>query len=444
MLFLENVKKNQDFIDFFKKIIIDNKQNRYKLTSSSKKEEFNMKNMMFGLFLTIPILASCNSNVKDLNLLHSPIKNAALQILPKEIMSRTAYKAIKDLSPYFANNLDGNYVLSPSSYLLAVSGLASVTEGFTDSSFGLEDATNDTQKLLTAWNFEYSDLEEGDYCFFKSAILHQQIGSGYAFGEEKREEFNQKHISTMVSNNQEYLVDAQKFFQDEIGLDLAIPDLKVDNGCATYAGLKMKDYVANGLYKKDCSFTTSANKKITTTAYSFGSSTYGKAVQYFDGTNYQAFKVNINYTDLLIVLPDKNVDLTSIDVAETYKDYLENAETKRAYGYVPFFHAKTEGEDISEALTKKLSGNVKPYSRLLEKGVTNDLIVNAVLQSSDFEFNEYGVAGESVTVVGSDTSPSPDASTPIELNVDRPFYAISLKDDFPIFVSMVLDPSQEA
>ena len=39
-------------------------------------------------------------------------------------------------------------------------------------------------------------------------------------------------------------------------------------------------------------------------------------------------------------------------------------------------------------------------------------------------------------------APDPDERPVIEVNVDRPFYAISLKDGFPLFVNKVNDPSK--
>ena len=69
-------------------------------------------------------------------------------------------------------------------------------------------------------------------------------------------------------------------------------------------------------------------------------------------------------------------------------------------------------------------------------------MLSSVLQTSDFEFNRYGVSGESITVMEFATSPEPEEHEVIELKVDRPFYAISLKDDFPLFVNKVNDPSK--
>lgn len=403
-----------------------------------------MKNKICCLLLMLPFVASCGGANANMNLLHAPIENKTVQTLSNGVVGRTAYKAIKDLSPYFTSyGKDENYVLSPSSYLLAVAGFASAGDGFDNSKFGLEtNAASDTDKLLKAWNFEYDDKEDGNYCYFRSAILHQQVGEKYAFDREKREELNKNHISTMVSDFETYRSDAKSFFKDKIGLSLEIPDAQLEgDSVLTYGGIKMKDYVANGLGKENKPFVTSSNNNITTPAYSFGSQKVGKRVDYYKGENYQAFKVDIHYTDLLIVLPDENVAISSVDVAEAYQNYLNNKGSRAAYGYVPFFHAKTEAEFITEALTNKLTGNETLYSKLLEDDVTNDLAVASVIQSSDFEFNEYGVSGESITMIVSDSAPAPDETTPIELNVNRPFYAISLKDDFPIFASMVLDPS---
>lgn len=90
-------------------------------------------------------------------------------------------------------------------------------------------------------------------------------------------------------------------------------------------------------------------------------------------------------------------------------------------------------------MTKKLSGEEAFYSKLLKDDVVNDLEVVSVMQSSDFKFDKYGVSGESITqtVIG---AAGPMDGTPIELNVNRPFYAISLKDNFPLFVSKVVNP----
>lgn len=399
-----------------------------------------MKRRIFCFLVIIPMLASCKTDA-NVNLLHTPIQNTKSQYLSKDIVSRTAYKAIEDLAPYFMNSTASkNYVLSPSSYLLAVAGLASATDNFNNSSFGLENnALLDAETLLNGWNFGYKNDDSARY--FRSAILHQQIGEGYAFDDEKRETFNQQHISTMVSDIDNYAFDAQYFFKEKIGLTLDIPSgsFPGSSGIITYGDLKMKDTITNGLHSEDNQFTNASGQTTTVSTYSFGSMEWPKTLTYYKGDNYQAFKVGISYTDLLIVLPDENIDVSTINVAEAYQNYTDNRKSAPAYGYIPYFHARTGGESLTESLTKKLSGEEAFYSKLLKDDVVNDLEVVSVMQSSDFKFDKYGVSGESITqtVIG---AAGPMDGTPIELNVNRPFYAISLKDNFPLFVSKVVNP----
>lgn len=259
-----------------------------------------MKNRLSRLSILLPLLGACGAKT-NINLMHTPIINSKLQDLSSEIVERTAYKAINDLMPFFTKyEKNENYVLSPSSYLLAVSGLVAATDNFDNSLFGLNaDASMDVDQLLNAWNFEYSEKEKGDYCCFKSAILHQQVGKRYAFDDKKREDFNKEHISTMVSTLDSYISDAQYFFKDEIGLSLQIPNLGLKNdSVVAYGGIKMKDYVPNGLSTVDNKFLTYGGKDITVSSYSFGNKKYGKRVRYYKGENYQAFSVDINFTSL--------------------------------------------------------------------------------------------------------------------------------------------------
>lgn len=408
-----------------------------------------MKKKIAGLMLTtIELLSSCALDTFDVgDLMHLGIRSTKFQELSSDTVSRTAYKAIEDLSPYFMkSDLNSNYVLSPASYLLATAGLASVSDNFNNDAFGFSsDSLEDTKELLTAWNFEYRNSDRGDYCYFRSAVLHQQVGDTYVFDEEKRSECKTNHISTMVSSEKDYRKQAQNFFHNEIGLTIDVPDAKNKNGVNTYGGLVMKDYVANGLRNSKNSFTTYENKNIDVDSYAFGSTNFPTYVKYYKASNYQVFKLGINDTSLLIVLPDEGVNLNTIDVSEAYQNYIKEADYVPSRGYVPFYHIRTESEDLTSALSNKLTGEEVFYSKLLKEDVKNDLALSVVLQSSDFEFNKYGVSGQSITVEAMAGSAAPgERPTPIELYINRPFYAISLKDNFPVFVSAVYDPSQSA
>lgn len=404
-----------------------------------------MKKIMVLSILAVT-LASCNSSSSEAaHLIYNGIKNTDSQSLSSDIVNSTAYKSIQSLSSYFKKeDIDQNFVLSPSSYLLAVSGLVSVSKGFENSTYGLSDnAIDDVQQLLNAWNFSYENENSGYNTVFKSAILHQQVGNKYEFDEKKRESVGENNMASMVSSIEDYQIDAQEFFKEKIDLSLQIPSIEIpsDGAVFTYGGIKMKDCVSVPLITNAKDFTLLDGSNISVDSYCFGSQDYPKNLMYYDGDGYQEFNIRINDTSMLIILPDDGVSLNSIDVSDAYLNYRNSAVTTNIMGNIPYFHAKTEGEVITNALTDKMTGKEKLYSELLKDDIHNDLQVNAVVQSSDFEFNKYGVSGESITFIESTGSGMPNKDPVKEINVDRPFYAISLKDDFPIFVSKVINPN---
>lgn len=272
--------------------------------------------------------------------------------------------------------------------------------------------------------------------------MHQQVGPTYEFDQEKREGVVQRHISTMVSDHDNFKADAKQFFNNEIGLKLNVPDIILHgDGVLTYGALTMKDYVANGLWTENMEFTKEDSGKIEVDAYRFGSQNFPEYVRYVKGDNYQAFECELSTTSLWIVLPDETIALDDVDVCEAYDMLKAQKSHVAAIGCVPYFHTKTESIDITNALTENMTGGENLYSSLLKDDVANDLFVTGVIQSSDFEFNNYGVSGESITVIESEGSAMPSNKNPVSLIVDRPFYAISVKDDFPLFVSKIYDPS---
>ena len=164
-------------------------------------------------------------------------------------------------------------------------------------------------------------------------------------------------------------------------------------------------------------------------------------MKYYQSKNYQAFELKISNTSLLIVLPNEGVNLEDISISEAYSSFNNNKEYVYAYGYVPYFHLIEEEVDLTKFFPT--NGRCRYYSKLLTGGVFNDLGLNKVIQSSDFEFGKYGVSGESITVISfSSTTAAMTTTNPIEINVNRPFYAISLKDGFPLFVNKVNNPSK--
>ena len=165
---------------------------------------------------------------------------------------------------------------------------------------------------------------------------------------------------------------------------------------------------------------------------------------YFENEHYQTFAFRINGTSLQIILPREGVSLESISVSEAYTNFISSKTSRNIYGYVPYFHLNTDSFDITPSISKKFTGQEKLYTNLLvnENALRTDdagFYIKA-LQTSDFEFCEKGVFGETITAIGAGSSSMPDTKDPLLIEVNRPFYAISLLDDFPLFVNKVNDP----
>lgn len=362
--------------------------------------------------------------------------------LGSDIIKRTASKSIENLLPYITDSTKDDLVYSPASFLLATAGLSAVSENFNNSAYGINNAEEDVKSLLEAWNFAEKEksVHTAKDTYFKSCVLHQQVGETYAFDNNKQEKVSDNYISSMVSSFDTYINDAQKFFDKKIDIDLKIPDIGLDSDAVlTYSALKMKDTVVNGLGVSSKPFKYK-NGIENTKAYSFGSETFPQHMEYYRGENYYVFKRSIRATELMIILPDDGADISSVNVKDAYDNYYLNKIMGSAYGYIPYFHNKTLGSNISHSITSNLNGTEILYSKLLRDDVVNDLVVAGVFQSNDFEFSQYGVSGSSITVIPGAGSPGPGEDVPINLSVDRPFYAISLMDDFPIFVNKVSNP----
>ena len=336
---------------------------------------------------------------------------------------------------------DGNFVLSPASYLLSVAGLASVSRDFPLASFGLSDAMTDLKALLEAWNFEYRYMhdygheKDEKYCSFEAVVAHQSVGPTYRFDPVKRDALVQDYVTTLESSLVDYHKDVTSFFHDVLDFTIPVPDPQlIRDSVLTYGGFKVKDFVPGGLAtSKNALF----NSKVVS-AHTFGSVYYPEYLSYYQGENYQVFRLPINYTSMVIVLPAVGTSINDISLYEAYSSFLQHGETAATVGYVPYFHNRTESQDITACIANKLKGKESLYDALLPDTTFNDLGLDKVLQSSDFEFNEYGISGESITVVVAAGASEPKEHEVITLNVDRPFYAISEKDGFPLFINRVV------
>lgn len=330
---------------------------------------------------------------------------------------------------------DGNAVISPASYLLAIAGVNDVSTNMDVSFLGLE--KGDAKKLLEAWNYHYErpsdNYASAELSEMKSLLLHQQIGDAYRFAENKRRLLAEEYESTMVSSLDSYHEDAIDFFHNDAGFTIEPPDPHATaDGIITYGAFKMKDCVADDFGSSQRPFN---GKDVE--CYSFGSTRWPEYWNYAKADNYCVFEFNVAFTSLMVILPDAGTELEDISLSEAYRFYNENKKVTTVVGYVPYFHVASQNVDLTSALSSHLSGKETFYDNLLEDTCVNNLSLSSILQTSDFEFNKDGISGESITAVYVCGSPEPTEHEVTYLNVDRPFYCLSLKDGFPLFANKI-------
>ena len=372
-------------------------------------------------------------------------KQSYIPILASGLVKKVATKSIANLEYCFANATDSNMVISPASFLLAAAGFASVSDGFDLDAFGLTNAQEDVKTFLESWNCYYVNRNDNEIdCQIDSGILHQQVGPAFQFDKNKVAEVENKHIGVGAAPLNGYIKQAEDYFKDKVGLTIPVPDLDLQSdGVITYGAISLVDRATNKFPKQNNDFVINGNTISVETGLFGGSGDEGINSNYYVSETYETFTLNIGATQLLIVLPKEGVSIDSISVSEAYANGVSSSvKSMKIYGYLPFFHLKTYGLYVTKGLTDHLTGQEKYYSNLvvdeLKDSVNLDL---KAVQNSDFCFNEYGVAGQSITAMGGPASAG-STKLPTQINVNRPFYAISLKDNFPLFVNKVNDPRE--
>ena len=374
-------------------------------------------------------------------------KHLGVSSLDTSIVKKTAGKSLEALDAYFQDTNNTDFVLSPASYLLVSSALLAVSDGFEIDRFGLTDPKEETKALLEHWN-SYWVVDNNTTIKIDSGILHQQVGPKYAFDENKKKEVEDAYIATSVANRDNYVKQAEEYFKETIGLSVPIPDtdLPDDGGVVSYAAIKLMDLAGATFESANNDFYINGKKTSVNTALIGTKEMPLSNVRYFENEQYEVFSFIVGYTRLGIILPKEGISLESVSVSEAYTNLVsKDAQTVKAYGYVPYFHLKTEGFEFTDTFINNMTGQERFYSQLLKN--PDALKANlpgfyiCAKQSSDFEFTKFGVFGESVSAIGVGDS-AINHQDPIALNVDRPFYAISLDNDFPLFVNKVNNPAK--
>ena len=362
----------------------------------------------------------------------APKTTNKLPSLDSSFVNRTAMKTIQNLEDYFKKSQNKDCVLSPASYLLTASALAAVSDGFDLEAFGLEDAGEDTKDFLEALNCSLA-IDEYNTCEYDAGVLHQQVGPNFAFDDKKRAQVSDYYIGTAIADLDNYNKQAEQYFAKKVNLSIPIPDPGLNgSGIITYGALKMHDHCGY-LYSADNWFRSDGKEDTVPTAVISGTT------DVFRNDKFLAFKLHINSTSLAIVLPNEGISLESISLSEAYDSLLNGTFTSvTARGYIPYFHLKSTSVDLTKNYISKLNGSEQLYSKLLKQGVFSSSVNLTCLQSSDYKFFERGIDAETITCLAMDESEPNKEFT--DLCVNRPFYALTLRDNFPLFICKVNNP----
>ena len=268
------------------------------------------------------------------NFVIAPKNDRSVPPLDTKIVSRTGLKSLEKLIPFFQDPSNENFVLSPASHLLCASSLMAVSDGFDLDAFGLVDAGDDTKTFLEQWNCSYGQTNRttGEYVEsvrFDSAVLHQQVGGRFAFDPAKCKAVEDNYIATSAAKHSNYVQQAQNYFEQAIGLEIAVPQVPMNgDGVLTYAALRMKD-LAMGTYTTEKRSFHTKNGTIQVDYGLFGKANAGVSVRYFDGDNYFAFAFRNSTTEMMIVLPDEGVPLEAVSLGEAYSEITKRSPQRR-------------------------------------------------------------------------------------------------------------------
>ncbi len=327
---------------------------------------------------------------------------------------------------------DTNSVTSPLSYSMCLAGLAFASDN-TDSllaTLGYEDIS-DLKMLIemTNWNNSIRTDDGTETSMISSIVFHQLIDSygNYSFDEECRQTLADNWISTLRSPLETYYEEACELIKEACEKELSVPQFAdaQEGSEYVYSALSLSDS-----FMKDISVKTGTFYGETTQENIQGMSLSQERNRYYETDVYQAFTLNINYSDLTIFLPKDGYSTSDINLSSAYEEFSANATSQYVDGFIPFFSLSSD-LDLTDKAQSAVSGT-DVLSKLLPG---YDYGVSGCRQIAEFEFNEYGVEGSAVTVIGSDGDIEPQEA--VEFTVDHPFKAVSTYKGLPLFTMNV-------
>lgn len=393
--------------------------------------------LVFSLFF---LLSSCNNTGDYLyntpnSSLSSIDKDESINILSRtstskynedELKNHLLNELYKDIVTSFngKDNQITNVLYSPLCAFINLLIIDQTTSTPFLSSYNLskEDSSTIFKEINKLRNVEYS---KNSYFKFTDMISFYNILKP-----------NEEYLKTL---NDEYLVssylgkdalDAQKKIFQKIkeDLDLDVKSELPDHEYGNYilSALRFKENFDFGTYKHEFSDINNVTKE-----FDFAKLTLNES--YFDeSSNILSFKGDTNNFNLTFITTLDGSSINNLNLSNFYLNINYNND-KEYEVYFP--HLNIGGEEYNSNIYDVIENRDLLELNITDKTIKSNqpIILADMYQINNFELNEDGFEGYSVTIADG----APGSSEPPITNkyyFDRPFYLIiSLKNDLPIF-----------
>ena len=266
----------------------------------------------------------------------------------------------------------------------------------------------------------------------RSLTFHQigQDGNSLSYLPGIRKTLSDNGIATLVSTYSNKEKDAASFIKAELGKEIDVPQLALDNPCVlTYSAMRVKESRSGAVTASKTFHNLSG-----TTSEVKGDIAVREGT-YWTGEGYSAFRYNVNETRLTIVLPDEGTSLSSVDATAAFLAGENGTDARVTDAFFPYFSLKDEIDYSTEF--GSLFANTGIYSGLVSDA--SGLIQFGSKQVNDFTFGEKGIEGTSLTVSGAAGSAEPQELPEHSFVVDRPFYCFLSYLGVPLFAMTVVN-----
>lgn len=417
-----------------------------------------MKKFIKVLFI-LPFVVSCkvenNFSYKDVEIFDSNIQindKLNFSFLNEKLSSslyKDSYLSLKDDNNSSANNK----IYSPIGFLIDYLSLgfsSSKEDFYTSYNFSSIDETKEIyNSLVSLFNSKLyeenelvSDFKNFNF-YFISPIEDKNKDLDISYLETLNKSLNIASFANDKTTNISSAEYINEVIKDKTNIDLGKDTYSFEEPCAfAINALNIEDSFKNEKEIKKEKFNNLDGSITDNKDYVYiKTSILYKAI--LDDINATAYKFNINNTSLIYVVSNNGninyIDISSLDLSNIKFELITtNIKDHGFEVYLPSF--KLDEQNSNTSIDEVFASHKIETNTLFEKVIKNNTLLSTystmtTKQFNEFEFNEKGIKGKSVTILG----PSGGEDETIydqKFIIDSPHYLFSvLNDDYntPIF-----------